>query len=107
VLQLIVWQIGFSITPLIISGWGLDLFYAKFVSTAITTIVNNYVGVPLMQAHFGEWLRAYRTPNALGVLEFLDGGVSPWVQVAVFLGMAGLAIVSGALGWLIPPAEGE
>ena len=96
-MQLIVWQVGFNITPLIMEGFSLELIYAQIISTAITTIVNNYVGVPMMQAHFGEWLRADRKIKSGDIFMFLDTGIpSHTVQILIFLLFSAAAIICGA-----------
>jgi hypothetical protein len=77
----------------------LEFDVALILSTAMTVVFNSYVGSPLMQSQFGEWLRMDRTVEGNDWFKFLDIGLTKegrmlvlivWTLFTIFTGFFGI-----------------
>ncbi|KAJ1415990.1 hypothetical protein B484DRAFT_422276 [Ochromonadaceae sp. CCMP2298] len=60
-LHIIIWQVGTNLTPYLLS---LHPLLSTLVATFINVMLESYIGLPLMEAQFGEWMRMPRNPPA-------------------------------------------
>mmetsp|Transcript_33974 Transcript_33974/g.74827 ORF Transcript_33974/g.74827 Transcript_33974/m.74827 type:complete len:90 (+) Transcript_33974:152-421(+) len=83
---------------------------STLITSFINVFLNSYIGLPLMQSQFGEWLRMPRTPpvscsaSVTGIassLDFLDVGLSRWGQLALVTVYYGTLLTFSVLNW--PP----
>ena len=62
----------------------MQLDVIVLLSTILTVVVNSYVGVPLMQLQFGEWLRTSNHQQK-DFFHFLDVGFNKTTQILIFV----------------------
>ena len=93
---MIVWSIAGSIVPLMTNSH-INIAFALFISTFITVLVNIYIGLPVMQLLFGNWLRIPRkSPVEMGVwISILDSGLKNWQRIVVVSIYYGLSLAFG------------
>ena len=85
-LQLIVWSISGTLTPIML-GIKVNIALLLFTTTFVTVLVNIYIGLPLLNLLFGNWLRVPRPSQ--GEMEWwvamLDMGLKRWQRVLIVL----------------------
>ena len=95
-LQLIVWSVSGSLIP-IMSGANVFIVLMAFTTTFVTVLINIYIGLPIMQLLFGQWLRVPRSP--IGELSYLhlllDVGLNKWQRLLVMFIYYGLCVAFG------------
>lgn len=97
-LFLIAWPLLTNFLPILVVQYKLNTLLASFICTFINILVNTYVGVPLMHAQFGDWLKAQeRTFEKWTLLQFLDSGFSRPVQYVLLAVYCLAAFVLNAL----------
>jgi hypothetical protein len=69
----------------------------------MTVVFNGYVGSPLMQSQFGEWLRLDRTVDENDWFKFLDVGLTKAGRVTVLIVWLLFTLLTGAFGIIQPP----
>jgi hypothetical protein len=82
-LQIIVWLIGGNLTPYFLAA-GLDHYLVNFIAVVINVFVNSFIGVPLMQSQFGDWLQQ-KTIRPTGSSHSSSSSPSCWSPVALVL----------------------
>ena len=79
-LFLVVWPVNTCLYPILVNQYEMNPILANFLCTFLNVLATTYVGVPLMHAHFGDWLKAERTFEKWPCFQFLDTGFPRYVQ---------------------------
>jgi antibiotic biosynthesis monooxygenase (ABM) superfamily enzyme len=57
-LFIVVWPVTVNVLPILVTSYKLNIYAALTICSVITVFANTYIGVPLMNMQFGEWLMA-------------------------------------------------